>query len=210
MVTDVMGDQTCRNLARELGRRNSGFMQLTMATADPFHDLKEVEALAELSRRPLLYQALMAFDREPQIHRFLISWFDQCHAQGLRVYPQAHTNTTSFTFTLADWNLFDDSEAWREATMGSVQERLTKLSDPSRRTKLKDYANGQRLVTGELENFVIEKIYTPRFKHLEGMTLRDAAIKWMRISSTQCSRSRPPMSCARCSTRRRRILGWIC
>ena len=32
-------------------------------------------------------------------------------------------------------------------------------------------------MTGELENFVIEKIYTPRFKHLEGMTLRDAAIK---------------------------------
>ena len=171
MVTDVMGDQTCRNLARELGRRNSGFMQLSMATADPFHDLKEVETLAELSRRPLLYQALMAFDREPQIHRFLIAWFDQCHAQGLRVYPQAHTNTTSFTFTLADWNLFDDSEAWREATMGSSEERLTKLSDPSRRAKLKDYANGQRLVTGELENFVIEKVYTPRFKHLEGMTL---------------------------------------
>ena len=61
---------------------------------------------------------------------FLIAWFDQCHARGLRVYPQAHTNTTSFTFTLADWNLFDDSEAWREATLGSTQERLTKLSDP--------------------------------------------------------------------------------
>jgi hypothetical protein len=26
MVTDVMGDETCRNLARELGRRNSGFI----------------------------------------------------------------------------------------------------------------------------------------------------------------------------------------
>jgi hypothetical protein len=64
MVTDVMGDETCRNLARELGRRNSGFMQLSRATVDPFHDLKEVETLAELSHRPLLFQALMSFDRE--------------------------------------------------------------------------------------------------------------------------------------------------
>ena len=121
MVTDVMGDQTCRNLARELGRRNSGFIQLSMATADPFHDLNEIETLAELSRRPLIYQALISFDREPQIHRFLIAWFDHCHARGLRVYPQAHTNTTSFTFTFADWNLFDDSEAWREATLGALR-----------------------------------------------------------------------------------------
>jgi N-acyl-D-amino-acid deacylase len=177
MVTDVMDDETCRNLARELGRRNSGFMQLSMATADPFHDLKELEALAELSRRPLIYQALLAFDREPEIHRFLMAWFDHCHARGLRIYPQAHTNTTSFTFTFEDWNLFDDSEAWREATLGSAQERLTKLSDPQRRAKLKEYANGQRLVTGDLENFVIEKIYTPRFKYLEGLNLRDASGK---------------------------------
>src|ERR1700683_4869201 len=177
MVTDVMGDQTCRNLARELGRRNSGFIQLALATADPFHDLKEIETLAELSRRPLLYQALLSFDREPQIHRFLIAWFDHCHTKGLRVYPQAHTNTTSFTFTFADWNLFDDSEAWCEATLGSTQERLLKLSDPGRRAKLKDYASGQRMVTGDLENFVIEKIYTARFKYLEGLTLRDAGRK---------------------------------
>ena len=174
MVTDVMGDETCRNLARELGRRNSGFMQLSMATDDPFRDLQEIEKLADLSRRPLLYQALVSFDREPQIHRFLMAWFDQCHAKGLRVYPQAHTNTTSFTFTLADWNLFDDSDAWREATLGTVRERLAKLSDPARREKLKEYANGQRMVTGDLENFVIEKIYTSRYRNLEGLTLKDA------------------------------------
>jgi hypothetical protein len=174
MVTDLMGDQTCRNLARELGRRNSGFMQISIATADSFHDLKELETLSELSRRPVIYQSLVAFDREPEIHRFLISWFDHCHAKGLRIYPQAVTNTTTFTFTFADWNLFDDSEAWREATLGSTDERLVKLSDPLRRAKLRDYANGQRMVAGDLETFVIQKIFTPRFKHLQGLTLRDA------------------------------------
>jgi N-acyl-D-amino-acid deacylase len=177
MVTDVMGDETCRNLARELGRRNTGFMELSMATADPLHDMKEVETLAELSQRPLIYQVLIAFDREPQIHRFLMSWFDQCHARGLRIYPQGHTNTTSFTFTFEDWNLFDDSEAWREATLGSPQERLAKLSDPARRPALKDYANGRRVVLGELESFVTLEIQTPRFKHLEGLNLKEVAEK---------------------------------
>jgi N-acyl-D-amino-acid deacylase len=33
------------------------------------------------------------------------------------------------------------------------------------------------MVTGDLENFVIEKVYTPRFKHLEGLTLRVAGGK---------------------------------
>ena len=87
-----------------------------------------------------------------------MAWFDHCHSRGLRIYPQAHTNTTSFTFTLADWNLFDDSEAWREATLGSADQRLSKLRDPQRRAALRDYANGQRMVTGELENFVIETL----------------------------------------------------
>jgi N-acyl-D-aspartate/D-glutamate deacylase len=158
-----------------LGRRNAGFMELSMATADPLHDLKEIEMLAELSQRPIIYQVLIAFDREPQIHRFLMAWFDQCYARGLRIYPQAHTNTTSFTFTFEDWNLFDDSEAWREATLGSPEERLRKLSDPSRRPGLKDYANGRRVVLGELESFVIQKVYSPAFKHLEGLNLKAAS-----------------------------------
>src|SRR5262249_17838876 len=62
-------------------------------------------------------------------------------------------------------------------TLGSTEERLTKLSDPRRRAALKDYAKGQRLVTGDLENFVIQKIYTPRFKHFEGLPLKDASEK---------------------------------
>ena len=47
----------------------------------------------------------MSFDRQPQIHRFLIAWLNQVpRARGLRIYPQAHTDTTGFTFTFADWN----------------------------------------------------------------------------------------------------------
>jgi N-acyl-D-amino-acid deacylase len=177
MVTDVMGDETCRNLARELGRRNSGFMEISIATPDYSHDMKEVETLAELSGRPLIYQVLIAFDRQPQIHRILMAWFDYCHSRGLRIYPQAQSNTTSFTFTFEDWNLFDDSDAWRDATMGTVAERLPKLSDPARRPALREYANGQRMVIGELEAFVIEKVFGPRYKDLEGLTLKEASAR---------------------------------
>jgi N-acyl-D-aspartate/D-glutamate deacylase len=37
-----------------------------------------------------------------------------------------------------EWNLFDDSEAWKEATTGTIAERKAKLADPARRQALKD------------------------------------------------------------------------
>jgi hypothetical protein len=35
--------------------------------------------------------------------------------------------------TLEDWNLFDGMPAWKEATLGTVEERKAKLSKPGPR-----------------------------------------------------------------------------
>ncbi|WP_419947202.1 hypothetical protein [Candidatus Poriferisodalis sp.] len=71
-----------------------------------------------------------------------IEWLERCREQGVPVYGQGVTSDAGFTFTLEDWNLYDDSEAWMEAwmeaCMGSKEERLAKMSDPSRRQALKD------------------------------------------------------------------------
>src|SRR5436853_3164667 len=90
MVTDVMGDETCRNLARELGRRNSGFMQMSMATADPFSRSERARDARRTEPASAAFSGAGLIRSRPQIHRFLIAWFDHCHARGLRVYPQAH------------------------------------------------------------------------------------------------------------------------
>jgi N-acyl-D-amino-acid deacylase len=51
---------------------------------------------------------------------------------------QGLTTDAGFSFTFEDWNLFDDSEAWREATSALVERETAKLADPARRQALKD------------------------------------------------------------------------
>ena len=54
------------------------------------------------------------------------------------MYGQGLTTDAGFAFTFEDWNLFDDAEAWCEATTGSLAERLAKLADPARRPALRE------------------------------------------------------------------------
>jgi len=54
-----------------------------------------------------------------------------------------------FEFTLEEWNLFDSSALWREVTLGSVEERLDKMTDPARRAALRaEYDEGRGPVAG--------------------------------------------------------------
>jgi hypothetical protein len=54
MPTDVMHDDTCREFAKVLARRNEGFVQLTMVTGDKEKDRAIFEELAEISGRPII------------------------------------------------------------------------------------------------------------------------------------------------------------
>ncbi len=138
MPTDVMRDETCIEFAKVLGRRNMGNVQLTMSTGDNKADRKHMEELAEISGRPLVYNVVQSFDDRPHVLRSTLKWLEECRRKGIRVYGQGVTTDAGFTFTFEDWNLFDESSAWREATVGTQAERLQKLADPSRRQSLKD------------------------------------------------------------------------
>ena len=63
--------------------------------------------------------------------------------RGNRIFGQATTIENELQFTLEDWNLFDFSPLWREATIGTPPERAEKLADPGRRAELKaEYDEG--------------------------------------------------------------------
>ncbi|HZP29065.1 MAG TPA: amidohydrolase family protein, partial [Acidimicrobiia bacterium] len=137
MPTDVMHDETCRALARVLARRGEGFIQMTISSGDHEADRRRFEEMAAISGRPVIYNVLGAVDRAPTAHLDTIAWLEDCRARGLRVYAQAVTSDFGFTFTLEDFNLFDDAEAWREMLLGTPEERLAKVADPGRRDALK-------------------------------------------------------------------------
>ena len=166
---------------REAWRRNSGFYAAHDGhRGSPFTTSKRSKHWLN----PLPPAALPGADGlwicEPQIH-----WFPDflvrtmpCPGISLRVYPQAHTVHHPL-LPLAVLTIRPMTpRPGAQATMGKCP-RAADETEPSvaphKTQALRLSAPGER----RAENFVIQKIYTPRFKHLEGMTLRDAAIKWM-------------------------------
>jgi N-acyl-D-amino-acid deacylase len=171
MPTDVMHDETCRILAGVLARRGEGCIQMTISSGDRDADRRRFEEMAEISGRPVIFNILGAVDRAPEAHRETIAWLERCRLDGLRVYGQAVTSDFGFTFTLEDFNLFDDADAWREMLVGTPAERLAKVRDPGRREALK-----QRLPfagTGPLDGIVVIRAHAPDAKAFENHTVAD-------------------------------------
>jgi N-acyl-D-aspartate/D-glutamate deacylase len=138
MPTDVMHDDTCREFARVLAERNDGFMQMLLVSGDNTRDRLFYEEMATLSGRPIIMNVVQAFDDRPHIHRRILEWLKSCRERGIRVVGQGLTTDAGFTFTFEDWNLFDDIQAWCDATTGTHAERLAKLADPARRPALRE------------------------------------------------------------------------
>lgn len=159
-----MHDETCEMLAGVLGRRNEGFMQMTISSGSYRNDRAHMEKLSAISGWPLLWNVVQANDHKPEVHRGAFKWLDESRDPGVRVYGQGLTTDAGFTFTIEDWNLWDDRLAWREATVGSVAERLEKLTDPARRDALK--AQVPLTVMGPIADIVITGPRSPRLKNI--------------------------------------------
>lgn len=153
MPSDVMHDDTCRAFADVLRRRNEGFMQMLMISGDNDRDRAFYEEMASRSRRPMLMNVIQAFDHRPEIHRRALAWLKSCRERGIPVIGQGLTTDAGFTFTFENWNLFDDAQAWCDATTGTLEERRAKLGDPARRQALKDQM--PRTATGPLPDIVV-------------------------------------------------------
>jgi len=175
MNTDIMHDETCFEMAKVLGARGEGFQELTLSSWDPKQDAKHFEQLAEISGRPIMFEAVATVDRFPHRHRNTLKWLERCRQKGLRVYGQGVTTDAGLSFTMEDWNLFDDSDAWRECTTGTVAERQEKLGDPRKREALKNQMPRESLITNYFDQMIITECVKPENKKFEGLTLRQAA-----------------------------------
>jgi N-acyl-D-aspartate/D-glutamate deacylase len=177
MNTDVMHDETCIEMAKVLGERGEGFQELTLVSWDPKKDSRHFEQLAEISGRPIMFEAVQSQDRFPQRHRATLKWLERCRKRGLPVFGQGITTDIGLSFTFEDWNLFDDSDAWREATTGTVAERREKLADPRRRETLKTQMPREGLIVNYFDEIIITECAKPENKKFEGLTLRKAAAR---------------------------------
>jgi N-acyl-D-amino-acid deacylase len=171
MVSDVMADDTCLAMARVLARRNEGFIQMTLVSSDPMHDINHFEQLATVSGRPVLYNVVQPRDTRPFVHRMTIEWLERCRQRGIPVYGQAVTSDTGMAFTFVDWNLFDECQAWCDATTGTREERKQKLADPARREGLR--AKMPFVITELFDQIFVTQVERNDLKENEGSTLRE-------------------------------------
>ena len=144
MITDMLSEHEILTFAKVLADRDEGFIELAYRqTGEEGRPLAEearvfFEKVAETANRPVLYQAVTPNAVHPEQHRERIRWLESCAERGLRVYGQGATRRGGFDLTFADWNLFDDTPAWREVTLGTKEERKAKMQDPEMRRRLKE------------------------------------------------------------------------
>lgn len=172
MVTDLMHGETCLQLAEVLAERNEGFIQATLALEDPIYEMKLIEQIAEASGRPYLFNAVHPLWMRPESHRHKITWLDDCRRRGLRVYGHATASRVGQVFELENFNIWDASDAWREATMGTHEEQKAKFADPIRRAMLRTAIVS---TTMPIVSTRIVEVALPENKQYEGKTAVEAA-----------------------------------
>lgn len=182
MVSDVLTDAFYLRFAEAMSSHPFGFIQFTQISGD-FHtgvknDFHFNVDLARKSFRPVLYNAIAINDKYTETFRNQLKWLDEANREGIRVFAQCQTVRMPMTFSLEEWNFFDNNPLWRQATVGNVPERIEKLSNPDTRAKMRtDYDRkipGNQpgeLICGDFEDLILQFTFTEAQKKFEGMSI---------------------------------------
>ena len=188
MITDILPDEFYLAMAKAMAEQGDGCIQFTQSGASETSfgiedDFRFLEKLATTSGRPLLYNAILVSDKHPESHKAPLKWVEEANARGARVFGQGVTARAPVRMTLEDWNLFDSVPAWKEATLGTIEERKAKLSRPELRQSMRaDYDAGGmetlNIVFGEFDKFIARKVHNRDLKlQYEGMSVQQIAEK---------------------------------
>jgi N-acyl-D-aspartate/D-glutamate deacylase len=188
MITDILPDEFYLTMAKAMAEKGDGCIQFTQSGASETSfgiedDFRFLEKLADTSGRPLLYNAILISDRHPESHKAQLDWVKAANQRGARVFGQAVTARAPVRMTLEDWNLFDSVPEWKDATLGTIEERKAKMSRPELRAGMRaDYDAGGmetlNIVFGEFDKFIARKVRNPELKlKYEGMSVQQIAEK---------------------------------
>jgi N-acyl-D-aspartate/D-glutamate deacylase len=187
MISDILPDEFYLTMARALGEKGEGCIQYTQAGAavdetkeERFkRDIRFGARLAEMSGRPALFNAIAVNERHPLAFRAQLQALAEANAQGLRVFGQAATVRLPVRLTFEDWNLFDNSPVWREATLGTVEEKKAKLANPDIRRRMKAEFDAHEYplnLFGEIDTYLARKVHRPDLKEkYEGLSVGQIA-----------------------------------
>ena len=138
MVTDEMTEREIVAFSHALRRMGRGSTQITGR-------LETAALIARESGRPIIWNALGpsgATNQHGEMrypHREAIARLDELNRQeGVRVFASTHMVRFKSEIVLEEYNLMDFFPAWKDACLGTIDEKVAKLSDPERRPELRD------------------------------------------------------------------------
>ena len=67
-----------------------------------------------------------------------MKWLEGYNGRGESVCGYGVSCNIETQYSLEDWNLFDGIPSWRDVALGSVSERMARMTDPTLRQALKD------------------------------------------------------------------------
>ena len=185
MITDLMSDEELLWFARALAARDEGSIELAyQGTGEEARMLEAstmefVGKMGEAANRPVVFQAIISNDRNPEQHLQRLRWLDECSRRAVPVYGQGAFRRSGFELTFEEWNLFDETPAWREVTLGTVAERKAKMEDPQLRAALRaEWDSGTRpeaLVKGSVAGLLVEEVGRRDFEHYIGQDVGQIA-----------------------------------
>ncbi len=170
MPSDVMWPETHEVLARVLGERGEGFIEMSAAGMPREH----WERIAELSGAPVIYQAMPASPCMIPMHDDLMAWFERCRDKGLRIYGQGITQNPPLVFTFDYWDLW--GPVWNEFTGPDLPKatKLSNMADPAIREKLRSTPLKYMFIAGVNEAKIVET-FTPDQQRWVGMSIQEIA-----------------------------------
>lgn len=174
-ATDLMSDDFVLAMAAVLAEYDGAFCEYVRVLPKnkeerPRHRVL-IEDIAARSGSPVLWNALTYNADDPSETEDTVRWIRACQERGNQVYAQMITRDAAHIFTLEYWNLFDDSPAWRQATLGTPAERLASFRDPAVRQALREQPPGVH----DLDAVTLLNTTSPKFLPAKGTRLPDAA-----------------------------------
>ncbi len=185
MVTDLMSEEEILTFGRLLAELDQGFIQLTYnKTGDDGSRLSEptlefYSRLAEVCRRPIIYQIVTPNEYDPSEHRVKLRWLEESNNKGLRLYGQGFTVRSAQEFSFENWTNFDQSPHWRQVTIGSTEQKKAKMQDPDVRAKLREeYDSGMQpgvSLVGHIEDLTVAEVGSGELERYIGLTVSEIA-----------------------------------
>lgn len=170
MPSDVVWPETLEVLAKVLGERGEGFIEMSAAGMPR----ESWERIAELSGAPIIYQAMPASPYMIAMHEDLMAWFERCRDKGLRIYGQGITQNPPLVFTFDYWDLW--GPVWNEFAGPDVDRatKLRNLADPAVREKLRAAPLKHMFIAGVNEAKIVET-FTPAQQRWIGKSIQEIA-----------------------------------